>query len=129
MGWSIVGHGVSPRLSFPVHDADDIPPARRLSNGSTGTVLVAVAEYCGGSPTTFHERGRGGDSCDVAAWLTRRWTTATLRELAESFGLSHPGRVSNLLLRRADRAIAESNHLRRAIATIQQRPGKTKNEV
>lgn len=57
MGWSIVGHGVSPRLSFPVHDADDIPPARRLSNGSTGTVLVAVAEYCGGSPTDVSRAG------------------------------------------------------------------------
>jgi hypothetical protein len=64
----------------------------------------------------------------VAAWLTRRWTTATLRALAESFGLSHPGSVSNLL-RRAERAVAESTRLRHAIDAIQNRLEKTKNEI
>jgi len=87
-----------------------------------------VAEYYGVSPTTFQERGHGDEHRDVAAWLTRRWTTATLRDLAESFGLNHPGSVSNLL-RRADRAVAESSRLRRAIDAIQQRLKKTKNEV
>jgi len=115
------------RMKRP-HYEDDVPAARRLSNVGTETVLAAVAEYYGVSPTTFQERGHGDEHRDVAAWLTRRWTTATLRDLAESFGLNHPGSVSNLL-RRADRAVAESSRLRRAIDAIQQRLKKTKNEV
>jgi len=89
-----------------------------------------VAEYYGVLPTTFQERGHGDEHRDVAAWLARRWTTATLRELAELFGLSHPGSVSNLL-RRVDRAVAESSRLRREIDAIQLqlRLKQTKNEV
>ena len=115
------------RMKRP-HYEDDVPAARRLSNVATDTVLAAVAEHYGVSRATFQERGRGDASRDVAAWLARRWTTATLRELAESFGLSHPGSVSNLL-RRVDRTVAESTALRRAIDAIQQRLAKTKNEV
>jgi hypothetical protein len=55
-------------------------------------------------------------------------TTATWRELTGLFGLSHPGSVNNLL-RRAERAVAESNRLRRAIEVIEQRLTKTKNEA
>ena len=105
------------RMKRP-HYEDDVPAARRLSNVGTETVLAAVAEYYGVSPTTFQERGHGDEHRDVAAWLTRRWTTAPLRELAELFGLSHPGSVSNLL-RRVDRAVAESSRLRREIDAIQ----------
>jgi hypothetical protein len=65
-------------------------------------VIATVAEYCGGSTAKFPVRRRGGESRNVAAWLTRRLTTATLRELARLFGLSYPGSVSNLL-RRAER--------------------------
>jgi len=42
----------------------------------------------------------------VAAWLARRLTVATLRELTEPFGLSHPDSVRNLL-NRADRMAAK----------------------
>jgi chromosomal replication initiation ATPase DnaA len=107
---------------------DDVPAARRLSRLATNTVIAAVADYYGVSAATFQERGRGDDSRDVAAWLTRRLTTATLRELAELSSLNHAGSVSNLL-RRADQAVAESRRLRRDIDAIQQRLRKTKNEV
>jgi putative transposase len=115
------------RMKRP-HYVDDVPTSRRLSTVATETVLAAVAEYFGVVPTTFQERTRGDECRDVAAWLTRRWTTATLRELAESFGLSHPGSVSNLL-RRADRAVAESSRLSRAVDAIERRLTQTKNEV
>ncbi len=102
--------------------------AHRLSNVGTETVITTVAEYYGVSPATFQERRRGGESRDVAAWLTRRLTTATLQGLAGLFGLSHPGSVSNPL-RRAERAVAESSRLRRVIEVIEQRLIKTKNKV
>jgi predicted DNA binding protein len=41
----------------------------------------------------------------LAAYLAHRRTTATLRELATAFGLSHPDSVSNLI-RRAQNAIS-----------------------
>jgi chromosomal replication initiation ATPase DnaA len=65
---------------------------------------------------------------DVAAWLARRLTTATLRELAGAFGLSHPDSVSNLT-RRAERAIGQSPTLRQDIEAIQKRISKTENRV
>jgi chromosomal replication initiation ATPase DnaA len=77
------------RMKRP-HYEDDVPMARRLSNVGTETVIATVAEYYGVSPATFQERRRGDESRDVAAWLTRRLTTGTLRELAGLFGLSHP---------------------------------------
>ena len=82
----------------------------------------------GVSAAAVHQRGRSDEVRDVAAWLTRRLTAATLRELAEWFGLSHPGSAGNLL-RRADRAVAESGRLRRAIDAIQRRLAETKNEA
>ena len=47
------------------------------------------------------------DGRDLAAYLANRRTTATLRELATAFGLSHPDSVSNLI-RRAQNAISGS---------------------
>lgn len=46
---------------------------------------------------------------DIAAWLTRRLTVATLRELAPifGFGLRHPDSVRGLL-NRADAALGDS---------------------
>jgi hypothetical protein len=88
-------------------------------------VIATVADCYGVSSATFPERRRGDESRDVAPCLTRRLTTATLREL---FDLSHPRSVSNLL-RRAERTVAESSRLRRVIEVIEQRLIKTKNKV
>ena len=51
-------------------------------------------------------------------FLTRR-TTATLRELAIVFGLTHPDSVSNLI-RRAEIAISASKLQRQALARIEE---------
>jgi len=57
----------------------------------------------------------------VAAWLARRLTTATLRELTEPFGLGHPDSVRSLLNRaeaamnRSAKCRKEVNQLRHAI--------------
>jgi hypothetical protein len=51
-------------------------------------------------------------------WLARRRTSATLRELAPAFGLSHPDSVSNLI-RRVDRALTNSCQVRHDIEPIE----------
>ena len=45
----------------------------------------------------------GAAGRDMAAYLCRRYTTATLRELSDRFGLSHPDRASDLVRRGAKR--------------------------
>ena len=97
---------------------DEVPAAQRLGTLQPATVLAAVARYYGVGHDRFHERRSGELARDVAAWLARRRTTATLRELAPAFGLSHPDSVSNLI-RRIDRALAKSRQLRQDIELIE----------
>jgi hypothetical protein len=54
---------------------------------------------------------------DVAAWLARRLTVATLRELVEPIGLGRPDRVSNLL-GRAEAAMKQSAKLRKEVEQL-----------
>ena len=115
------------RMQPPRFD-DDVPRARRISNLEPATVIAAVADHYGISPASFQRRRSGDNRRDVAAYLARRLTTATLRELAGVFGLTHPGSVSNLL-RRAENTIAKSKRLRKDVAAIQKRLMKAKNEV
>ena len=49
----------------------------------------------------------------------RHLTVATLRELAEPFGLGHPDSVRNLI-RRAERAMAKSKKFRTEVERIKQ---------
>ncbi len=53
----------------------------------------------------------------MAAWLARRLTVATLRELAEPFGLGHPDSVRGLI-QRTEKAMARSPQLRRQIEQL-----------
>ncbi len=52
-----------------------------------------------------------------SAWLSRQLSSCTLRELAVVFGIGHADSVRNLI-RRVDRAVAESSKLRQDIAAI-----------
>ena len=79
--------------------------------------MAAVADYYNVTPESFQVRRGGGLRRDIAAWLTRRLTTCTLRELAPRFGLGHPDSVSNLV-RRADKAITKSRKLQKEIEAI-----------
>ena len=90
---------------------------QRLTSLGPATVLAAASYYCVGHDR-FYERRRRELARDVAAWLARRHTSATLRELAPAFGLSHPDSVSNLI-RRVDRALAKSSQLRQDIEMIE----------
>jgi chromosomal replication initiation ATPase DnaA len=92
------------------------------------TVIAAVAGYYGVPVETFRHPRSGAQSRDVAAWLARKWTTATLRALTQPLGLSHPDSVSNLV-RRVERAVQASSRLRADIKGIESGLLKTENRV
>ncbi len=91
--------------------ADEVPLARRLSSVPLDNVLQFVADHYRVDPACFAVKHSKESSRDVAAWLARRVTTATLRELSFPFGLSHPDSVRNLI-RRAEHAMEKSKTFR-----------------
>lgn len=93
-------------LSKP-HNIDETPRARRLTSLDANQVIATVAKYFEVSPVNYKSKRSSAPGRDLAAYLAHRRTTATLRELATLFGLSHPDSVSNLI-RRAEMAISKS---------------------
>ena len=87
-----------------------VPKARRLRRLETREVLATVAEFYGVSTELFQTKRVAERSRNVAAWLARHLTQATLRELAPLFGLSHPESLSNLT-RRIDQSLPKSPEL------------------
>ncbi len=67
----------------------------RFFEASASQYAVTADEYVG-----FRSGAAGRD---MAAYLCRRYTSATLRELSERFGLSHPDSASDLIRRDAKR--------------------------
>ena len=67
-----------------------------------------------GSRWDFAQKYSKRRSRDIAAWLARRLTVATLRELVEPFGLGHPDSVRSLL-GRAEAAMQRSVKLRKDV--------------
>ncbi len=91
-------------MTKPQH-IDQTPKARRLTSLDGNEVITAVAAYFKASPESYQSKRSTAPGRDLAAYLAHRRTTATLRELATAFGLSHPDSVSNLI-RRAQNAIS-----------------------
>ena len=114
-------------MERPAHE-DQVPAARRLRNVDPEQVLDAVAAQYEVSAQTLRQPRSGSPARGVAAWLPRRLTTATLRELAVAFGLNHPDSVSNLV-RRVDRQRVASRELRGIIEAIEGTLTKTGNRV
>ena len=83
-------------------------------------VLSATADYYEVDIESFAAKRSRHVSRDVAAWLGRRLTTATLREMSESFGLGHPDSV-RALINRAEAAIETSSSLNRDVQTLKSR--------
>jgi hypothetical protein len=107
---------------------DAVPAARRLACYDYRAVLGAVAEHYGIAEESFLQQHSGAVSRDLAAWLARQLTPATLRELSAAFGLTHPDSVRNLI-RRADRTLLGSRSLRNEIEAIRQQLLKTENRT
>ncbi len=112
-------------MTLPRH-LDAVPAARRLAGLDYRAVLAAVAEHYGIDEGSFSRRRSGAASRDLAAWLARELTPATLRELSAAFGLTHPDSVRNLI-RRVDRALPGSPALRAEVEAIRRRLLKTEN--
>ncbi|WP_149752784.1 hypothetical protein [Rubripirellula obstinata] len=69
---------------------------------SVEEIINATAIAHEADPSQYAQFRSQAAGRDMAAWLCRRWTGATLEELGNAFGLSGTGSVSNLV-RRAER--------------------------
>jgi len=132
-GWILGSQAFADRLRslLPGHDEQqEVPRDRRLRCLDISLVWSAVARHYGVKQEALGERSRHAEMRSVAAWLAKRHTPATLRELASLLGLGRPQSVGNLT-RRVDVALTRSMELRRTIKKIeeeladrQQRRGK-----
>ena len=80
-------------------------------------VLEQTADHYGVDVASFATKHSKQRSRDVAAWLARRLTVATLRELAEPFGLGHPDSVRGLL-GRAEATMKQLAKLRKEVEQL-----------
>ena len=121
-GWLLGSHEFVDRIKRlvkrPQH-VDEVPAARRLASASLAEALRVAAVHYGVDSASFSQKHSKLLARDLAAWLARRTTAATLRELAPPFGLTHPDSVRNLL-HRADAAIARSAKLRKEVERLRQ---------
>lgn len=109
-------HASSSWCSPPQHP-DQVPAARYLGKLKVADVLQAVADFYDVPRDSFSQPRTGSAPRDVADWLTRRSTPATLRGLAPHFGLTHPESVSNLV-RRAERLLGKSPRFRNNVERL-----------
>ena len=131
-GWLLGGNGFVDRIRTEMKSprfADEVPRARPLGSVDVESVFAAVTRHYKVAPTILSIRGDGHIARAVAAWLARRLTTATLRELSVPLGLGRPESVSNLT-RRVDRDVAKSPKLQKELRSIESRILRnTKNKV
>jgi chromosomal replication initiation ATPase DnaA len=113
----------------PPRFQDEVPRARTLESVDYEAVFEAVCDYYQVDRAILSERGDGHLARAAAAWLSRRLTTATLRELASPLGLGRPESVSNLT-RRMERQLAKVPSTKKELARIEARLARrTKNKV
>ena len=131
-GWLLGGQEFVDRIRQEMKSprfADEVPRARLLRALDVNSVFAAVSEYYGVEAAIFSSRGNGHIARAVAAWLARRMTSATLRDLTTPLGLGRPESVSNLT-RRIDRDLKKDSRLRRDVDKIErQLSDKTKNKA
>src|SRR5262249_34963217 len=96
------------------------PEARPLAALDPELICAAGAEYYGLDQSAVLRRPDPHLARAVAAWLCRRHTEATLRELAVRLGLSRATSVPNLT-RRLEARLKTSPRLARELAAIMRR--------
>ena len=96
----------------------EIPADRVLRRVDLTLVWEATQEHYDLNAEALSQRGQHTEARAVAAWLAKRHTSATLRELATPLGLGRAQSVGNLT-RRIDQARSKSRTLRRTIAQIE----------
>ena len=88
--------------------------SRRIRSVTPAEVIAAVAVAHGVEPEQYAAFRSGAAGRDMAAWLCRRWTGATLGELGPLFGLTGTDSVSGLVRRASTRHAASSAWRKRA---------------
>lgn len=83
-------------------------------------VIAATAQEYGVTPEQYCGFRSSGGGRDVAAYLCRRYTAATLAQLSEQFGLGHPDSSSDLV-KRAKHAAMSNPAIQRRIKRIEKR--------
>ncbi len=93
---------------------------RRASPVSVDQIISATASQFSVTPVEYVGFRSGAAGRDMAAYLCRRYTQATLRELSERFGLSHPDSAADLIQRGAKR-LEQSSEAVRHLAKIKKK--------
>jgi len=131
-GWLLGSRAFVDRIRKQIKSprfADEVPRVRTLEAVGVESVFEAVSDHFQVDDEIFRQRGNGHIARAAAAWLSRRVTTATLRELSVSLGLSRPESVSNLT-RRMERVLSRDPKLKRDLTRIESALArKTKNKV
>jgi len=91
---------------------------RRIKNVSVEEIISATAKVHQIEGTEYAKLRSVAAGRDMAAWLCRRWSGATLRQLGSWFGLDGTDSVSNLV-RRAEARYKESSKWRRQAKNIE----------
>jgi len=99
---------------------DEIRRARTLQSIEIESVFEAVSKYYKVERKIFSMSGNGHIARAAAAWLCRRLTTATLRELSVPLGLGRPESVSNLTCR-MERQLEKHPKMKKHLARIESR--------
>ncbi len=81
-------------------------------------MFAAVRDYFQMDAALLGQRGDGHIARAAAAWLSRRVTTATLRELSVPLGLTRPESVSHLT-RRMERVLSRDPKLKRDLTRLE----------
>ena len=102
---------------------------RRTKALSAHQIIGIVAEHYSVDASGYREFRSPAGGRDLAAYLCRRYSGATLRELSIEFGLSHPDGSANLV-RRAKARLKDSAELRKQCEQIERKLGlKTEDQV
>ena len=100
-----------------------------VDRSSAQQIIGIVAEHDGVDASGYREFRSPAGGRDLAAYLCRRYSGATLRELSIEFGLSHPDGSANLA-RRAKAKLKDSAELRKQCQQIERKLGlKTEDQV
>mgnify|MGYP001812934422 FL=1 len=92
-GWILGSQAFRDRLRNLLGDREaepEVPRDRKLRRVDVALVWEATAAHYGLGTEALRQRGRHTEMRSVAAWLAKRHTQATLRELTEPLGLGRP---------------------------------------
>ena len=106
-------------LAGPIASNPPLAEARQLAGLDPKRIFAAVADFYGLDGASLSRRHDPHLARAVAAWLCRRHTEASLRELAEWLGLSRADSVPNLT-RRLEARLKASPELSDDLAEILQ---------